>query len=501
MRLPIRKIIVVGGGSAGLPAAISIRRRNPAIAIDVVRSAAIKPIGVGESTIQTVPKYLHGYLGIDPTEFFREVNPTWKLGIRFLWGPRDHFHYSFRPQVDLHYEFLSRSMGFFYGDRFEYGELASSLCEHDRVFARRADGTAAVSRDWAYHFDNRKLVEFLESHARRIGIGFVDDTIQHVEVGEQGVSRLQLEYAGAVSADFYIDCSGFRAVLIGEALGQRWIDFKTSLYCDRTIVGNWHRPQGQPIQPYTTAETMDAGWCWQIDHEHSLSRGYVYSSDFISDEAAETEFRAKNPLAGETRLIHFAVGRRSLPWVGNVVAIGNANGFVEPLESTALHVICQDAKAVAESLAEFNGVVGSSIADEFNRRSEAVWNAVRQFLAIHYKFNTRLNTPFWQACRADVDICGAAPIVEYWRQNGPSSLWAETLVSPHDFFGLDGYFTHLLGQQVPFETSFVPTEREQKLAAEVQAAHRKIAESAMTTEEALAIVRSPDWKWPAGVFD
>lgn len=502
---PVRKIIVLGGGSAGFIAAINVKVKNPDIEIAVVRSADIGIIRVGESTIHTVPKYLHHYLGIDPAEFFREVDPTWKLGIRFLWGPRERFHYTFRVQVALHYEYLPNEhlpmpMGFYYGDNFEDGELMSSLCSSDGVFARRADGTPIVGRDWAYHLDNKKLVAFLERYARKLGVGVIDDLVEGVVQDESGVTALRLKQGGVTEADFFIDCSGFRSLLIGQALEQTFVSFKSSLFCDRAIVGEWQRRADEPIQPYTTAETMQAGWCWQIDHEKHISRGYVYSSDFISDDDAEREFRSKNPQIGDTYVVRFVSGRYRDAWVKNVVAIGNSNGFVEPLESTALYVLCQDAKAVAESFRDARGAPTPSMRDAFNRRSEQVWDVIRRFLSIHYKFNTRIDSPFWRACQSDVDLCGAAPIVEYYRENGPSRLWHETLTPEYDMFGLDGYYTMLLGQNVPYQRVYEPSETELQVVNMIKRNHQQLARNALNSEEALALVRSAGWQWPADAF-
>lgn len=470
------------------------------MAVTVVRSPDIGIISVGESTIQTIPKYLHGYLGIDPAEFHRQVDPTWKLGIRFLWGPRDRFHYTFRRQVNVHSELLPMPMGFYYGDEFEYGELASSLCACDGVFARKPDGSPLVGSDWAYHLDNQKLVAFLEPYARGLGVEIIEDTVESVVQDESGVRALRLQKGGAAEADFFIDCSGFRSLLIGQTFEQPFVSFKSSLYCDRAVVSEWQRRDDEPIKPYTTAETMDAGWCWQIDHEKHVSRGYVYASDFISDDDAEREFRQKNPYVHDARVIRFASGRYRDVWVKNVVAIGNSNGFVEPLESTALHVLCQDAKAVAETLRDARGIPTPSIRTAFNRRSQQVWDTIRQFLAVHYRFNHRIDSPFWRACHSDVDLCGAAPIVEYYQENGPSHLWQEVLVSERDIFEIDGYLTILLGLQVPYQRVYEPTPKEWQVAQEIKDAHRKLTHNAFSSEEALAMVRTPGWQWPPDVF-
>src|SRR5205814_5969658 len=143
----------------------------------------------------------------------------------------------------------------------------------------------------------------------------------------------RLESGAVLDADLFVDASGFRAQLLGKTLKEPFYSYKDSLFCDKAVVGGWKR-EAEPIKPYTTAETMDAGWCWQIEHEHHINRGYVYSSSFISDEAALAEFLRKNPkVAIQPRVVRFRTGRYQRTWIGNVVAVGNATGFVEPLEA------------------------------------------------------------------------------------------------------------------------------------------------------------------------
>src|SRR5262249_35835047 len=159
-----------------------------------------------------------------------------------------------------------------------------------------------------------------------------------VEQDEHCITGLKLASGRSRDADLYVDCSGFRSVLLSEALGEPFVNFSSTLYCDRALAGGWDRTT-ERIKPYTTAETLDAGWCWQTEHPNRIIRGYVYSSAFISDEDAEREFRSKNPKIEKARLLKFPSGRYRNSWVKNVVAIGNASGFVEPLEATSLHVI------------------------------------------------------------------------------------------------------------------------------------------------------------------
>src|SRR6185295_11334759 len=194
--------------------------------------------------------------------------------------------------------------------------------------------------------------------------------------------------------DFFIDASGFRSELLGRTLEEPFVSFASSLYCDRAIVGGWDRTD-EPILPYTTAETMDAGWCWQIEHEKWINRGYVYSSAFLRDEVAREELLRKNPkVEGEPRLVTFRSGRYQRLWVGNVVAVGNAAGFVEPLEATALQVICVEASTLTDSLLDSLSTPTPTLIQLYNEYNTRAWDDIRDFLAVHYKFNTRLDSPF-----------------------------------------------------------------------------------------------------------
>jgi tryptophan 7-halogenase len=490
----IQRILVLGGGSAGMLAAATCKLANPQVEVILLRSSAIGIIGVGEGTIPTVPLHLHDDLEIDLTEFYREVKPSWKLGIRYLWGPRPYFNYSFEAQVVTKYQSMPRANGFYCADDMEYAALGSAMMTHDRAFERQANGAPQFVHNVAYHLENEKLVAYLEKLITRVGVVIREGTVRQVEQDEQGIRSLLLDSGEQLAADFFIDSSGFRSLLLGEALGEPYHSFESSLFCDRAVVGGWPRSD-EPIKPYTTSETMDSGWCWQIEHQDRLTRGYVYSSAFVDDATAEAEFRGKNPKIEETRLIRFKTGRYENSWVKNVVAVGNAAGFVEPLESTALGMICTASQGLARSLRECQLSPGQAMRDAFNRRFQRSWDVIRAFLAMHYKFNTRLDTPFWQACRGDTDLAGGEPIVEYYQENGPSTIWRDALTDNYDLFNLDGWFALLVGMQVPHRANYQAAEQERITWGKIQQAVRRKAEAGMTCEEAFRIIYSPTWRW------
>jgi tryptophan halogenase len=499
MMEPIKSVLVLGGGTAGLLAALAIKRQRPALGVRVLRSSEIGTIMVGEGTTDSVPAFLHAYLGIDQARFHREVDPTWKLGIRFRWGARPEFNYTFSRQVSGHYQALTRPNGFYCGDVLEFTDVSSALMHFDRAFERLPDGRPAIGRNVAYHMENHRLVDFLERYGTEQGIAIEDDTVAQVDQDETGITALRLNSGRVARADLYIDASGFRSVLLRQALGEPLVDFKSSLLCDRAIAGGWARTD-EPILPYTTSETMEAGWSWRIEHRHQINRGYVYSSAFLSDEAAEREFRAKNPKVGATRVVKFLSGRTRNLWVKNAVAIGNAAGFVEPLQSSSLAVICELCAGIVRVLNEGGGRVTSDQVRRFNSFGEFLWESVRRFLAINYKFNTRLETPFWRTARETVDLSGAEDVVEYYRANGPATGWAPYVVSLLDPFGLEGYWTMLLGQGVEHAAAYQPSPSEWQIWNRLRAELYGRAQAAMTIEEALNAVHDPAWIWPPDFY-
>jgi tryptophan halogenase len=319
--------------------------------------------------------------------------------------------------------------------------------------------------------------------------------VVEVKQDERGVSELVLASGRAESADLYVDSSGFASVLLGKALAEPFISFKTSLFCDRAVVGGWTRGD-DAIRTYTTCETMQSGWCWQIEHEKRINRGYVYSSSFISDEQAEREFCALAPKVEKTRVVKFITGRYRDIWVKNVVAVGNASGFVEPLEATALGVISMQSRLLADTLIDCDAKPSASQARLYNQYNARNWDAIRRFIALHYKFNTRLDTPFWRECREKTDLAGAEPVVEFFRENGPSIMWGkELLLDSFDSFGLHGYSTMLLGMKVPYRRTHEPTQKEWEIWRAWQEAMKQRALRALGVKETLAAIRRPGWKW------
>jgi tryptophan halogenase len=357
-----------------------------------------------------------------------------------------------------------------------------------------------IRRDYAYHIENTWMVEYFERIALENGIEITEGTVEHVERGPEGVASLTLASGERITADLYIDASGFRSELLGKALEEPFDSYSDSLYCDRAVAGGWER-ENEPILPYTVAETMDSGWAWQIEHEEHINRGYVYSSAFISDEQAEAEFRKKNPKVKNTRIVKFTTGRHRRSWVGNVFAVGNAHGFVEPLEATAIFVICQATRFLSGALEQNDCEISPSMRDSCDRIIRKLWDEIRDFLAIHYRYNTRLDTPFWQACRSDVALHGAEPIVNHYLENGPSTFAQLDIMPPStSLFQLDGFYTHLLGQKVPHQRLQPQPSEERARFEQYRLNNAVAAKNGFTISEALKLIRDPRWQWTPGFF-
>ena len=497
---------MLGGGTAGFITALTLRRRLPSVAVRLIRSKAIGIIGVGEGTTPAVLTHLFDrkHLGLDVGDFYRAVNPIWKLGIKYVWGPRGSFNYAFGRQLADRLP-LPRPVAYYAGadpvdDTVDLLNVAAALMTQGNAFARDPAGLPIINGDHAYHLENRTFVAYLEAQAERAGVTILDDTVVGVDQDERGIRQLRLASGRIESGVVYADCSGFPSELLGKALGEPFVSYKSTLFCDRAVVGGWQRGADEPIQPYTTAQTMDAGWSWRIDHEHLVNRGYVYSSAFVSDDDAAAEFRRANPKVGDTRVVRFRSGRFARFFVKNVFAIGNASGFVEPMEATAIAAVCDQAAAVAAGLANV-GRVTPAVRDACNRRNAAYWDAIPRFLAVHYKFNTQRATPFWRAIWADMDLAGAGPIVDYYRQCGPDLTYAEALLDRHDQFGLGSYMMMFLGQNVPHENRWAATPAERAVVDQWRQQRRQVARGGATAEATLAVVRHPGWQWRPGFYD
>lgn len=490
MHEPPRKIGVIGGGTAGYFTALAIKRHFPHLEVTVVESSRIPIIGVGEATTTLMPPFLHHDLGLDIVELFHAVKPTFKMGIKFEWGLPDDYYFTYPFGLADPVESYVHT-----GD-IRNQSLVSLLMADDRSpILQSPENTwhsLLPSLKFAYHLDNAPFVAFLAQAAKRAGISYIDTGIEHIIVGDNGrISSLRSDDGLELHFDLYVDATGFRSLLLEKTLQSPFQSYASSLYCDTAIVATV--PQGPVIQPYTTAETMDHGWCWRIPVEGEDHRGYVHSSAFVDIDQATAEMRAKNPGMKDPWVVRFRSGRHRDFWLGNTIAVGNAYGFVEPLESTALHmVIIEIAYLLAGIEALYNPAADGSWLPQINANVGAHWDYLRFFLGVHYKFNRRLNTPFWETCRNDVDVSGFQHLLDRFQREGPWELHrGERFEVGDPAFGYSGLMMMLLGQKVPSPLPQVKMNRAQWFERDAQ--FRGIVKRALAQKDALPILReNPD---------
>ena len=410
-----RTVGILGAGTAGYLTALAMRKLRPDLDVTIIHSSKIPVIGVGESTTSEMPPFLHALLGLDIHEFYEQVRPTWKLGIRFEWGQPEpyYFNYPFddgRPLESQVYDGHTRNV-----------TLLSVLMSRNKgLVARLRDGVHVALlgvQPFAYHLDNKRLVAFLERQAKKRQVALLDREIKDAEVTDDGenIAALITGDGERLSFDLYVDCSGFRSSLLEGKLGSAFQSFGESLFTDSAIIAE--TPHGGTVKPYTTATTMDHGWCWNIPQVEEDHLGYVFSSAFCTDDEAYVEMKSLYPEANDYRLVKFRSGRHEQFFKGNVVGIGNSYGFVEPLEATALQAIISEICLLLRNFPTFKSeqITKRLLNDEVG----GLWDYIRWFLSVHYRFNGRKDTAFWKECREKVDISGAEEIVGLFRENAP----------------------------------------------------------------------------------
>ena len=401
----IRRIVIVGGGSAGWMAAAALSALlGPRVEeIVLVESAQIGTIGVGEATLPTLRAF-NATLGIDEIEFIRKTQATFKLGIEFAgWNPdRKFFHgfSDFGPDmrgVSAHQLWLKMRAA---GDAQSYGDysistVAAGLGRFAPPIPNR--GSVLGSYSYAFQFDATSYAAYLRAFAERRGVKRIDARIVDVRLRPDGfIEAVLLEGGRAVSGDLFVDCSGFAALLIERSLHAGFEDWSKWLPCDRAFAVPSART-GEPT-PFTSSTAREAGWQWRIPLQHRTGNGHVFCSSCLSeDEAAGTLLaNLEGEALGEPKLLKFTAGRRRESWKHNCVALGLAAGFLEPLESTSLHLI---ESGIGRLIELFPGRgFEPKLAQEYNRLMARSYESIRDFIILHY-WASRRDGRLWDHCR------------------------------------------------------------------------------------------------------
>jgi tryptophan halogenase len=449
----IRTVVIVGGGSAGwMAAAACIRHLDRQCRVRLVESDEIGIVGVGEATVPHIRTFNTQVLGLDEAEFVKATQGTFKLGIRFLdWGKvgSDYFHgfgsvgQDLGPVAFHHYWLRARRLGKA-GDLGDYA-LQTAAARQGRFLPGASDapaGSPLAAVAYAYHFDASLYAKYLRAFAEQRGVvrheGKVVDVAQRA--GDGFVEAVVLENGERIEGDLFIDCSGFRGLLIEQTLHTGYEDWSHWLPCDRAMAVPCVRA-GEPA-PYTQSTARGAGWQWRIPLQHRTGNGHVYCSRFSSDDEAAATLLANldgEPLA-EPRPLRFVTGRRKQAWNRNVVAVGLASGFMEPLESTSILLIQTGILRLLDMFPDrgFDPV----LVERYNRATQFEYERIRDFIILHYKANVRDDTPFWTACR-DMPVPAAlAENIALFRGSGRFYRAGE------EFFALQSWVQVMLGQGI-----------------------------------------------------
>lgn len=414
---PIESIIIVGGGSSGWISACLLKKAlGFRCSVTVIESPSIGPIGVGEATVPSIKREVFDALGIPESEWMPACQATYKLGIRFVdWAytpgsseDRAFYHlFGEVPEVDgvplTHYWFRKKLRGC-EGSLDHVIYPAAAICDHHRS-PRRLDGETV--EHYAYHFDANLVGNFLRDWAKTRGVKHVQATIVDVFTDKRGwVSGVRTDAGETYSGDLYIDCTGFRSLLLGRTLEEPFCDYSDRLICDRAVaVCLPHDNDEVSLAPFSTATALSAGWVWKIPLIHRTGNGYVYSSAFLSPEEAEDEFRRHLGSAAadvQVRHLRTRVGRHMRSWVNNVVAIGLAASFLEPLESTGIYFTYAALHQLIQNFPDRD--MDRRLRDKFNERVAFMVDDVRDFLLLHYVTTSREDTAFWVHCRHELTV-------------------------------------------------------------------------------------------------
>jgi tryptophan halogenase len=441
---PIRRIAILGGGTAGWMAAAALARvLRHTCEITVIESPEIGTVGVGEATVPPIRQF-NAMLGIDENDFVARTQATFKLAIAFRdWFRRGHFYFhpfgkygATMEQVEFHHYWLRmRALGD--DTPLSSYSLANTAAIMGKFLRPAADPRSVLaSLSYAYHFDTHLYGAYLRDYALARGVTRLEQTVVHVGLrgGDGFIESLTLADGRKIGADFFIDCSGFRGILIEQALKTGHEDWTHWLPCDRALAVP--SESAQDIPPYTLSTACEAGWQWRIPLQHRTGNGYVYCSRFIDDDGAARALLGNlgGRALADPRPLRFTTGRRRKFLNRNCLALGLAAGFLEPLESTSIYLIQSGIQQLLSLFPDRN--FDPRTEAEFNRLALAEFDQTRDFVILHYHASEREDAPLWAYCRNMSIPDSLAWKIALFRESGRIAYYGRELFSEQSWLSV-----------------------------------------------------------------
>lgn len=448
----IRRIVVVGGGSAGWMAATAlVSYLGKGASVRLVESEEIGIVGVGEASVPHMKVFNSQMVGINEVEFMTHTQGAIKLGIQFVdWGRiGDSYIHGFgtigqgRGPLPFHQFWLKEHLAGRAGDIGQYTVQTMAAPQNRFMLPDHAPpGSPLSNMAYAYHFDASLYAKYLRSVAEKRGVQRTEGKVAHAVLrGEDGfVEAVVMESGERIEGDLFIDCSGFRSLLLGKALRTGYIDWTKWLPCNRAMAVSCDGVE--PLTPYTRATARAAGWQWRIPLQHRIGAGYVYSSEHLGDDEAAATLMANldGKAHSDPMPLRFTTGHREKFWNRNVVGLGLASGFLEPLESTSIYLM---QSGIARLLGLFpDRNFDPLLSERYNRESVFEFERVRDFLVLHYHATERDDTPFWNYCRTMNVPDTLQEALDLFRADGRYFRNGE------DFFALPSWVQVMLGQRI-----------------------------------------------------
>ncbi|MEW6997344.1 tryptophan halogenase family protein [Colwelliaceae bacterium BS250] len=457
MSKQIKQVVIVGGGTAGwMSASLLAKLLGKQLNITLIESDQIGTIGVGEATIPPIATF-NKVLGINEADFIKHTKATFKLGIQFEnWGlPGDCYSHAFGDigkdlgMTPFHHYYLRAKQAN------KNLQLSNFSLNHQAIIAQKFAHIENIANTplsgirHAYHFDAGLYAKYLRQYSENLGVRRIEGKILTTQLNANNgfIDSVTLENGNKISADLFIDCSGFKALLIKDALNIGYQDWSELLPMDRA----WAVPSKSttPIKPYTRSIAHESGWQWQIPLQHRTGNGLVYCSKYMDDDSAKQLLldNLDSEAIAEPKLVKFKTGKREKLWHKNCIAIGLSSGFLEPLESTAIHLIQSSIVRLVKLFPNLD--FEQTNIDEFNRQGDSEYLQIRDFIILHYRLNQKQSSPLWQHSQKMAIPDSLQKKIDLFAANG--HLFKEQ----HDLFSEVAWLQVMLGQNLT-PTSYHP---------------------------------------------